>query len=90
MNTNYSILTEKQMRLLSVSEASKILKLRKTVLSDLISKGLIRAITVGERVKIPYYSLENFVRNLPPVPKPVTNSSQSVSSAILEQLISKN
>ena len=49
------------LKLLSINEARKLLKIRHEVVKKLINEGMIKVIVIGNRIKIPKISLKKFI-----------------------------
>ncbi|GEM_PF-2204287 len=49
------------LKLLSINEARKLLKIRHEVVKKLINEGMIKVIVIGNRIKIPMISLKKFI-----------------------------
>lgn len=61
-NHNHTPTDSKSLKLLSVSHAAKILAIRIETVNALIQQGKIKVIPLGERLKIPFFELERFVK----------------------------
>ena len=61
-NQYHSPNDSKSLKLLSVSKAAKILGIRIETVNSLIKQGKIKVIPLGERLKIPLFELERFVK----------------------------
>lgn len=64
-----------KLRLLSVSQAAKILAVRDEYIKSLINEGKIKVLVTGSRTKIPYYELERFIELNLTSPRALTNNN---------------
>ena len=53
-------------RLLSLAQAAKLLRVRETVVRELVETGQIRALRVGMRYRIPFGALGELGVSIPP------------------------
>jgi excisionase family DNA binding protein len=61
-NQNHHAADVNSLKLLSVSKSAKILGIRIENVNSLIQQGKIKVIHLGERMKIPFFELERFVK----------------------------